>query len=97
MNRYEVKQKAFRNRQHKLSLKCKNGKCLILKGGYYYRDNHKGYTEFEVYAGVYDVHDALMHVTSCSYTDFLTIVPIDTNKHNKLIVDNIKLISGHLI
>lgn len=97
MTEYERKQKAFCNRQHKIAKKCKNGKCLILKGGYYYRDDYKGYTEFAQYAGVYNVTDGIFHVTGCSHTDFITIVPIDTEKHNALLVKNIKLISNHLI
>ena len=97
MTRSELKQEQFKRKQNKLAKKCKNGKCLILKGGYYYRDNYRGYTEYIQYAGVYEVADALSHVISCSWQDFIRIVPLDTNKHNKLICDSIKLLSSHLI
>lgn len=97
MTKHEIKQRAFCKLQNRIAKKCKNDVCLILKGGYFYRDDYKGYTELIQYAGVYNLHDALLHVTRCSWTDFIRIVPLDAAKHNELIISEIKKLTAHLI
>jgi hypothetical protein len=95
--KYERKQASFRKQQERLLKQCKSGKAYILKGGYYYMSGWCGYTEFELKAGVYDAVEAFKHVTTCSHTDFIRIVPIDARKHNNMILAEMKRLSTNII
>lgn len=48
-------------------------KYLLRKGGYYYRPNSSGYTEFVSHAGIFQEDYALAHANSC---DEVSAVPI---------------------
>jgi hypothetical protein len=68
--------------------------CYIRKGGVYYRPNCCGYTEFQLFAGIYTKQEAAKYVTNC---DELTAVPINTKEHNEYLNENILKIQSRLI
>lgn len=68
--------------------------CYIRKGGYYYRPNCCGYTEFKLFAGIYEKHEAAKYVSGCSE---LTAVPINTIEHNAYLNEHITEIQSRLI
>ncbi|MGJ1228825.1 hypothetical protein ACR78H_25075 [Sphingobacterium siyangense] len=68
--------------------------CYIMKRGQYYGDNYCGYTERQVFAGVYQKSDAIKEVKRC---DELTVRPIEIDSHNALINHFIERIKKHLI
>lgn len=57
----------------------------IKKGGYYYRSNNSGYTEYELFAGVYPIRDGVRTVLNSSLGDYRRVVLIDKEKHNERI------------
>lgn len=69
----------------------------IKKGGYYYRPNNNGYTEFEAFAGVYPIADAAMSVKGCSLGDCMRMIIINKAEHNKMITDKIEDLKTRLI
>lgn len=74
-----------------------NGMAYILKGGYYYRPDNCGYTEFISMAGVYTVQDASRSVKSSDLGDYMRLVLIDTQKHNDMINERITDLQTRII
>ena len=68
--------------------------CYIKKGGYYYRSNHSGYTEYVVHAGVYTKDDAVSSAKSCGD---IKIIPIDIERHNEIINKEIEELKTKLL
>jgi hypothetical protein len=68
--------------------------CYIKKGGYYYRPNSCGYSEYKTNAGIYTKEDAVSKAKSCNY---LFIVPIDIIEHNKVIKDEIEELKSKIL
>lgn len=69
--------------------------CYIRKGGYYYRSNHTGYTEYLVDAGVYRIEDGVSTAKGCNE---LRIIPIiDIEIHNEVINEKINDLKSRLI
>lgn len=67
--------------------------CYIKKGSYY-RPNSCGYTDFIHRAGVFTKQKAVSSAMSCRD---LYIIPIDIEKHNKMIQDEIDDLKTRLI
>lgn len=67
--------------------------CYIKKGSYY-RPHSCGYTDFIHRAGVFTKKEAVNSGKSCRD---LTIIPIDIEKHNKIIQDEIDDLKTRLI
>lgn len=61
--------------------------CYLYKRGYYYRPESRGYTELKQEAGIYIKEQAIQHAEKC---DEVTIIPIDNEEHNQMIVDTVK-------
>ena len=72
-------------------------KAYIRKGGYYYRPNCCGYTERESDAGVYSIQKAVSEVLGCDIDDKMMVVVIDTEAHNKMILEKIEALKQQLI
>lgn len=68
--------------------------CYIMKRGTYYRPNSCGYTEFKLFAGIYDKKEAISDGVSCSD---LTIIPIDITEHNEYLNKHLTEITSRLI
>lgn len=68
--------------------------CYIKKGGYYYRDNYCGYSEFKISAGVYPKEDAVRHATGITE---IYIVPINIEEHNVFLKKHISEVESRLI
>lgn len=68
--------------------------CYIRKHGSYYRPHASGYTQFRSFAGIYEKNDAIKHGRSCGE---LIIIPINTEEHNKMIMDEINDFKNRLI
>lgn len=66
----------------------------VKKGGYYYRDNGCGYSEYVRNAGVYKKEEGVR--IGFNYTEF-TIIPINIEEHNKMIQDEINYLNKKLI
>lgn len=66
----------------------------IRKGGYYYKDNCCGYTEFQHRAGVYTIQEAVDSSLHCREID---VILIDKDSHNKMIADEIRILQQHYI
>lgn len=71
--------------------------CYIRKGGYYYRPNNAGYTEYIIEAGVYTLVDAVSSVRNTGYYDHMSAILIDPVVHNKMINDKIEELKSKLI
>lgn len=69
----------------------------IRKGGYYYRPNNCGYTEYIIEAGVYPLTEAISSVRNTGYYDHKSAIVIDPVVHNKMINDKIKELKSKLI
>lgn len=67
--------------------------CYIRKGNYY-RPHSCGYTDFIHRAGIFTKQEAINSAKSCRD---LTIIPIDIDKHNKMIQDEIDDLKTRLI
>jgi hypothetical protein len=67
--------------------------CYIKKGSYY-RPNWSGYTDYTIFAGVYEKEAACDHVFSVQNA---TVFPINISEHNKLIEDEIADLKSRLI
>lgn len=61
--------------------------CYIRKGGYYYRDNARGYTELVYEAGIYAKAEAAKHFRSCQE---LYLIPINNSEHDEMIANKIE-------
>lgn len=68
--------------------------CYIRKNGSYYRPNCCGYTEFQLFAGVYTKEEAIKEVSHCSD---LFAIPINTEEHNTYLQKQISEIQSRLI
>ncbi|PAC27845.1 hypothetical protein [Flectobacillus sp. BAB-3569] len=68
--------------------------CYIRKGGYYYRDNARGYTELIYEAGVYPKAEA---VKLARPSDEIYLIPIINSEHDKMIQDKIEEIAKRCI
>lgn len=65
-------------------------KAYIIKGGYYYRPESCGYTEYRSEAGVYSIKEAVDSVRKSSLKCGMKVMPIDVEEHNKMLMDKIK-------
>lgn len=68
--------------------------CYIKKYGNYYKPASCGYTEYQVYAGVYPKEDAVRKAMSCQE---LRVVPIDVEGHNELLIKTIEELKTRII
>lgn len=68
--------------------------CYIRKGGMYYRPNSSGYTEYQIYAGVYTKEEAIEDAKSCSE---LRIIPINIEEHNNKLNRTIEDLKSRII
>lgn len=88
----ELKQKEEREKELDDIAKDENiTHCYIRKGGYYYKPNNCGYTEYITFAGVYTKKDAIRSCRGCSE---LRAIPIDIEEHNQRVndqIDNLRL------
>ena len=67
----------------------------IRKGGYYYRPDSAGYTEYQINAGIYLRDEAVRAAKSCSD---LILVPVNPEEHNaKLYAEIVDLYSRFII
>lgn len=71
--------------------------CYIKKGGYYYKPNSCGYTEFTANAGIYPIEKAAKIVKSCSLSDHMRMIVIDKKEHNDMILEKITELQSKLI
>lgn len=67
--------------------------CYIKKGSYY-RPDWCGYTDHQIFAGVYLKDEAISHAISCSE---ITVVPINIEEHNKIIKKEITDLQSRLL
>lgn len=74
-----------------------DAKAYIKKGGYLYRPNACGYTERKIEAGVYTVQEAVQSVLGSSLGDYMDVVIINIDEHNKMINDYIETLKTRLI
>jgi len=72
-----------------------NSFAYIKKGGYYYRPNNCGYTEYISMAGIYKLEDAIKSVLHCS--DNMQAIIINTDEHNQMINERIADLQTRLI
>lgn len=77
-----------------LTLLCSKHKYFYIRKGYYYCPDACGYTERKEFAGVYSSDEAFSHARSCRET---TLIPIDIEKHNKMIQESIEDLSSRII
>lgn len=68
--------------------------CYIRKNGYYYRPKSTGYSEYRTNAGVYTIEKGVYEAMSC---DDLTIIPIDIDEHNEMLINEINELKSKLI
>jgi PDZ domain-containing secreted protein len=94
---YDQQVREYKEHIDKLVRENEGGYAYIKKGGYYYRDNHCGYTEFVAYAGVYSILEAATTAKSCSLRDGMKIIPINPEEHNKMIQEKIEDLTSRLI
>jgi len=69
----------------------------IKKGGYYYKPNHCGYTEFQVYAGVYTLEEAVRTCCGMSLSDYMRPILINVEEHNASVNKQIEELKTRLI
>lgn len=81
----------------KLVIDNPNGFAYIRKGGYYYRPNSAGYTEYIKYAGVYPVKQAAAEVKGCDMRDCMDMILVDIDQHNAMINSEIETLKNQLI
>jgi phosphopantetheinyl transferase (holo-ACP synthase) len=65
-----------------------------IKKGMYYRPEAAGYTDFKYLAGVYSTKEAVTHAKGCSD---ITLIPINIDEHNQMILDTIEQLKQQLI
>lgn len=68
--------------------------CYILKGGYYYRKNYKGYVDSKSFAGIYTKAEAVKEEKLCGG---VSAIPINIEEHNQAIRDRVKELEENLI
>ena len=66
----------------------------IFKNGLYYRPNSCGYTPYIYQAGIYEKKDA---IDSARYCREITLLPVDVEKHNQIIKEEIEKLKTNLI
>lgn len=86
-----------KNEMSKLLADNPDGYAYIMKGGYYYKPNNCGYTEYKTYAGVYSLQDAVRSTLSSSLNDYLRPILIDIDEHNSMINSQIESLKNRLI
>jgi hypothetical protein len=74
-----------------------NGYALIRKGGYFYRPNSCGYTEFRTEAGIYTLTRAVNECLGMSDSEYMRPELIDIAEHNKIILAKIDELKTKLI
>lgn len=74
-----------------------NSYAYIRKGGYYYKPNHCGYTEFQTYAGVYSLDAAVKECLGMSLGDYMRPVLINVDDHNDMVNKHIEGLKTRLI
>jgi hypothetical protein len=74
-----------------------NGYALIRKGGYFYRPNSCGYTEYRTEAGVYTLTRAVNECLGMSDGEYMRPELIDIAEHNKIILAKIAELKTKLI
>ena len=94
---YEQKKRQYNERIDKLVSDNPTAMAYILKGGCYYGSDFCGYTERLINAGIYKIHDAAKHVKSCSLGDYMRLIVINTEEHNKMINDKIADLKTRII
>ena len=82
---YNVRVKEREIELNQLLLDNPDAYVYIKKGGYYYRSNNSGYTEYELYAGVYPIKDGIEKVLNSSLGDNRRVILINNDEHNKRI------------
>jgi len=94
---YDLKVKERNDTLDKIISENPDGMAYIMKGGYYYRPNNCGYTEFISVAGIYPVKDAARSVKSCSLGDNMRMILINKDEHNAMINERIADLQSRLI
>lgn len=75
-----------------------NSYAYIRKGGYYYKPNNCGYTEFQSYAGVYSLEEAVRACLNTSLSDYMRPILINNiDEHNEMINKQIASLQQRLI
>jgi len=68
--------------------------CYIKKGGYYYRPNSCGYSEYKRNAGVYTLKQGVQEAKSCQELD---VILIDIKEHNEYLEREIVDLKSRLL
>ena len=68
--------------------------CYIKKGGWYYLQSCSGYTEYQHQAGIFTIEEGYEHAIYC---DELTLIVIDIEEHNKMIMSKVNELINKLI
>ncbi len=101
MNLSDIKERQNKRKRndglYKLMKDNPNGYAYIKKGGYYYRDNNCGYTEYLSQAGVYPIDEAVREVAGCDVRDFMDVILINKDDHNNMIKEAISFLEKRLI
>lgn len=94
---YDKRKKEKEVELEKLLAENPKGKAYIKKGGLYWRPNNSGYTEFQRFAGVYDLKDAVSTCKSSDLGRYERPILIDKKEHNEMITKTIKDLETRLI
>lgn len=94
---YVLEKRERDNELLKLAKENAGAYAYIKKGGYYYRDNHSGYTEYILQAGVYPIQEAVRSVMHLSLGDNGRVILINPDEHNKMIETEIAKLQGKII
>ncbi len=78
-------------------IKNPNSKAYIRKGGYYYRNNFCGYTEYQIEAGIYSIIEAIDSVKKTSLESNLSLELINDHEHNLMIKSKIAELENKII
>lgn len=95
--KYEYRVKAYKKDLDLLLEKNPGAFAYIMKGGYFYRPNSKGYTEFQQFAGVYTIDEAVSACKSCDIKDGMQPIIINKENHNEKINKSIADLQSRLI
>lgn len=94
---YDQKVIDNRNMLNQMLVDHANSYAYIRKGGYYYCDNHCGYTEYRYNAGVYTIEDAVKSCLGVDIRDYMRPEIINIDEHNAMIQDMINKIQKRII
>jgi hypothetical protein len=94
---YQQREQEHKDKIRQMLIDHPGAYAYILKGGYYYRSNHCGYTEFHTEAGVYPMQEAVRTCLSCSYRDYMRPELVNVEAHNKTITDKIIELQSRII